>query len=87
MTKALGIGLFVALSTVCSTLYAGESVDCSKLSKYADGHTYHEGDLVWWKNGPAAGAEYRCKDILCSTKPWASGWEKAGECRIGSDPS
>jgi hypothetical protein len=82
MTKAIGIGLFVAIVSVGGTLYAGDEVDCSRLDTYADGHTYNKGDLVYWKNGAAAGAETAARTFI-AVRP-ASGWEKLAECRIGT---
>jgi hypothetical protein len=69
MTKAIGIGLFVAIVSVGGTLYAGDEVDCSRLDTYADGHTYNKGDLVYWKNGAAAGAETAARTFIAVRHP------------------
>jgi hypothetical protein len=82
MTKTIGIALFVAI--LSGTLYA--DVDCSKLATWVDGHTYHQGDVVWFNphNG-GQGAEYRCKDSTCTSNPVNNGWERAAECQIGTN--
>jgi hypothetical protein len=84
MTKTIGIALFVAI--LGGTLHADNRVDCSKLDKYADGHTYHQGDVVWWNPGNGAGGgEYRCKDSTCPSAPTSSGWERAADCQLGTN--
>lgn len=85
MRKTIGIGLFVAIVGVSGTLYATDFTDCSKLEKYVDGKTYHQGDVVWYTfGGGEHPAPYRCTRVLCATNPHMGGWDKTGECKLGT---
>lgn len=89
MTKALGIGLFVAVAvaSVGGKLYAEASdLDCSSIKKFNEDHSYDKGDLVTYTDrGKAGTGEYRCGELDCSREmPYTSHWERLGECKYGS---
>jgi hypothetical protein len=88
----------VLSGAVCAAIYvnsphqrahASDDVDCSKLSKWNSGATYHKGDIAWFKpETENRGWEYKCASKTChANKPaHSSEWTVVAECKFGSDP-
>jgi hypothetical protein len=61
---------------------ADSPVDCSRLKRWGDAHTYEQGDVVWYDNGPYYANKAQCSVESCRGVPStvSKTWKNLGSC-------